>query len=103
MTQRSATVTYASIKQPGVCNNARKKLIAKSKKAMSRHSSSRQTVEAAPPRLIRVDRRASLEKKLPTIKEDECSSGDQLQSFNGNRTVSSSAKTLYSTKHHACN
>ncbi|KAJ9540251.1 hypothetical protein OSB04_026757 [Centaurea solstitialis] len=72
---------------------------------MSRHSSSggggRQTVEAAPPRLIRIDRRPTMEKKLPTIKEDECSSGcgdqgGQLQSFHGNRTLSaSSAKTLY--------
>ncbi|KAI3748522.1 hypothetical protein L6452_11646 [Arctium lappa] len=76
---------------------------------MSRHSSnggSRQTVEAAPPRLIRVDRRPTMEKKLPTIKEDECSSGDQgsqLQSFHGNRPVSCSANTIYSMKHHACN
>ncbi|KAF5770583.1 hypothetical protein HanRHA438_Chr14g0672101 [Helianthus annuus] len=55
----------------------------------------RQTIEAAPPRLIRLERRPTMEKKLPTIKEDECTSGDQgsqLQNFHGNRPV----KALYS-------
>ncbi|CAI9259374.1 unnamed protein product [Lactuca saligna] len=75
---------------------------------MSRHAingGSRQTVESAPPRLIRVERRPSMEKKLATIKEDECSSGDQLQNFHGNRAAafaSSSSKTLNTTKHYAC-
>ncbi|KAI3793526.1 hypothetical protein L1987_36145 [Smallanthus sonchifolius] len=64
---------------------------------------SRKTIEAAPPRLLRLERRPTMEKKLPTIKEDECSSGDQLQNFLGNRTAtfsSSSTNTLYNS---ACN
>ncbi|KAL4576747.1 hypothetical protein LXL04_012846 [Taraxacum kok-saghyz] len=76
---------------------------------MSRHASnggSRQTVESAPPRLIRLERRPTMEKKLATIKEDECSSVDQLQNFHGNRAasfVSSSSKTLNGTKQYVCN
>ncbi|GJU29832.1 ribonuclease H-like domain-containing protein [Tanacetum coccineum] len=47
---------------------------------MSRQGSnggSRRTTEAAPPRLIRVERQSTMERKLPTIKEDECTNGDQ--------------------------
>ncbi|KAI3799629.1 hypothetical protein L1987_34928 [Smallanthus sonchifolius] len=79
----------------GVCYNARESSARihtqKSEKlAMSRQLSnggSRKTIEAAPPRLLRLERRPTMEKKLPTIKEDECSSGDQLQNFHGNRAT----------------
>ncbi|KAD7479945.1 hypothetical protein E3N88_03081 [Mikania micrantha] len=51
------------------------------------NSGSRKAIEAAPPRLIRLERRLTMEKKLPTIKEDECTGcdqGSQLQNFHGN-------------------
>ncbi|KAK1409689.1 hypothetical protein QVD17_36218 [Tagetes erecta] len=74
---------------------------------MSRHVSNggcRQAIEAAPPRLIRLERRPTMEKKLPTIKEDECSGGDQGSLGNRPAAFSScSTKSLYSMKHSACN
>ncbi|PWA34642.1 hypothetical protein CTI12_AA285800 [Artemisia annua] len=80
---------------------------------MSRQGSnggSWRTTEAAPLRLIRVERQSTMERKLPTIKEDESTIGDQgsqLQNYNGISRVasfsSSSTKTIYSTKHYACN
>ncbi|KAL8247522.1 hypothetical protein R6Q59_008738 [Mikania micrantha] len=70
------------------------------------NSGSRKAIEAAPPRLIRLERRLTIDKKLPTIKEDECTScdqGSQLQNSHGNcsESISSSyTKTLYNS---ACN
>lgn len=65
---------------------------------MSRQpSATRQAVETAPPRILRVERRPCLAKKLETIQE-EGDQGGQSRSFNVKPTTKTATKTAGNSK-----